>query len=1013
MNIQRSGAGTYYFSIFLAVTIGLFFFAGRGYAESVTSHITADSHTVHLWTFNEGKGSTFKDIVSSSSATLPQRCAWDTGRSGSALRFSGEGQPCVLKIPSPITVAGDGSLTVDTWVRVFSQGRTGQIISASPYFELEVRKENGEVSFNLRSTDADAIGARCTGRTSIVDGKWHHVAAVRDGKKKQMRLYIDGKEDASVQDPTAGHPLMLHDNVTIGSHPGGSEPLDGIIDDLRISSTVRTYTPIADDTLSMPATHYKLANEYVSCTLATDGVRVYIDSLVDRKSGLELMIPTHDIFPENIWKVSLRSMDKAAIVLLDESDPQASFSVTHREEPLEEIFEFRWKELSVGMDEGKAEVCVLVSLPHDSKMVNLQTMVDVTSDTYGVWITTFPRISNIKRFSDDGSAEYVAVPGGNGGGAGEGQLYQDPFETMHSWVRTYPCYHQSMQYNAYYGPEGGVYMATYDGMSNLKGFMVKPVSSNPQRVHYEVENYPEDCGLPGTDFYQDHVSVIGPFQGDWYDASMIYRKWALQQKWCRRGPLYQRTDIAPSIMRGSYWNLFAMPFKPPKPGQPPHLRKLARTLPEEEVLRRAREIDVDAAMTLVKQLDDYFGYPMILWCNSWFEGGGDMSPPRYLPMKGVREFSKRLAEEYPDYTFSVYIAPKRYSIQIREFDDEVMKSLERTVSQEPRISPPVPGEHGDRHAYPAWTTRFWTQYWANKSKQIAELGVGGFHIDELASATSFDAQDFDPTHPRMGGGTVYADSRRAMLNGIRLNARKVDPTFAAHHEALNEIYIDIADLSEVCTSPSNINIPMWEAVYHDYNFNMGRRIHKWNDSNLWTNEREPGDENIDEFAASFAQTFIWGNQPGWTREDIVTYSPAASRIIKTFMDARYRAMKYLNIGQMMRPLTVTSDLPRQITIWRTCDTPEHNMPAVLNSVWKAPNEASIAIVLANITDKLQTISYRYNLDECDLGANEFRVRRIDTPTPEDLDMVKGTVLERSDKVAPQSSKIIEIIPVTR
>ena len=66
----------------------------------------------------------------------------------------------------------------------------------------------------------------------------------------------------------------------------------------------------------------------------------------------------------------------------------------------------------------------------------------------------------------------------------------------------------------------------------------------------------------------------------------------------------------------------------------------------------------------------------------------------------------------------------------------------------------------------------------------------------------------------------------------------------------------MADLAEADTAPSNKNVPMWEAVYHDYHFVMGRRIHPWMDRRLFqAGDPKYGDNGIDEFNASFAQTF--------------------------------------------------------------------------------------------------------------------------------------------------------------
>ena len=55
-------------------------------------------------------------------------------------------------------------------------------------------------------------------------------------------------------------------------------------------------------------------------------------------------------------------------------------------------------------------------------------------------------------------------------------------------------------------------------------------------THYEL---PGDC-------------VLGPFQGDWYDAVRIYRRWAVTAPWCAKGPMIQRDAYAKWFLNIDY-----------------------------------------------------------------------------------------------------------------------------------------------------------------------------------------------------------------------------------------------------------------------------------------------------------------------------------------------------------------------------------------------------------------------------------------------------------------------------
>jgi hypothetical protein len=120
-------------------------------------------------------------------------------------------------------------------------------------------------------------------------------------------------------------------------------------------------------------------------------------------------------------------------------------------------------------------------------------------------------------------------------------------------------------------------------------------------------------------------------------------------------------------------------------------------------------------------------------------------------------------------------------------------------------------------------------------------------------------------------------------------------------------------------------------------------------------------------------------------------------------------MKYLNVGDMMRPLEVIEPLPTVERVWRYCDTPNITLPVVYNSVWKSA-DVGVGIVLANITDRPQTISYRCDLSACGLDASRYRITRIDGAEPIDLGETTGPLLERSDTIDGYSVVILEVTP---
>ena len=56
-----------------------------------------------------------------------------------------------------------------------------------------------------------------TGTTPLADGRWHHVAAVRDAQRRALYLFVDGQFEGAVLDSTAG-PFISDQPFHIGAY---------------------------------------------------------------------------------------------------------------------------------------------------------------------------------------------------------------------------------------------------------------------------------------------------------------------------------------------------------------------------------------------------------------------------------------------------------------------------------------------------------------------------------------------------------------------------------------------------------------------------------------------------------------------------------------------------------------------------------------------------------------------------------------------------------------------------
>jgi hypothetical protein len=149
------------------------------------------------------------------------------------------------------------SFTLEAWIRTSDNSTTGtQGNLATALFNSDKTGDandflmgilNNKVSFFDGNSKETTIG-----ETDVVDGRWHHVAVVREAEAA-VRIYVDGKLD---KENTAGAGRSALDGnsyITLGGNPTDASLLFlGSMDEARIWTTVRTAAEIGQNMYSPP-----------------------------------------------------------------------------------------------------------------------------------------------------------------------------------------------------------------------------------------------------------------------------------------------------------------------------------------------------------------------------------------------------------------------------------------------------------------------------------------------------------------------------------------------------------------------------------------------------------------------------------------------------------------------------------------------------------------------------------------------------------------------------------------
>ena len=146
-----------------------------------------------------------------------------------------------------------GRMTVEAYVytRYLPSGseHTPRIVSKYDHGEQDVHRgwewiinSNGTLQFRVQQAPpAREVALDSTSRLALE--KWTHLATVYDRTQGEVRIYIDGKLDASKKADLGPLRINREQDLFVGRYGGGDIAVfDGMIDELRLTARALTFT---------------------------------------------------------------------------------------------------------------------------------------------------------------------------------------------------------------------------------------------------------------------------------------------------------------------------------------------------------------------------------------------------------------------------------------------------------------------------------------------------------------------------------------------------------------------------------------------------------------------------------------------------------------------------------------------------------------------------------------------------------------------------------------------------
>jgi hypothetical protein len=496
-----------------------------------------------------------------------------------------------------------------------------------------------------------------------------------------------------------------------------------------------------------------------------------------------------------------------------------------------------------------------------------------------------------------------------------------------------------MQFMAAYresGPPAGLYFALHDPWGGTKDLALK---SDPttRTVRMSFDLPAADLGRPGNDFALEGEAVWQLLRGDWFDAAMIYKRWAQREaKWWPRLGRGGRTDT-PRWMHDL--NVWAMTGGAPGDCVPP-----------------------------VKKFREFLDMPAGFHWYNWHQIPFDNDYPHYFPTKPG--FSESVAGLKSAGVFVMpYINGRLWDSHDRGAEDfEFSRLALAAVTKKDDGSPYLETYNSkETNGQPVRLGVMCpaTALWQNTVSNIVlrlldECGTSAVYIDQVAAASPTLCQDPAHGHP-LGGGHWWNESYWRMLEAIR---RAMPPGSALTTECNAEPFIRWFDgyLTWHWQFPGQV--PAFPAIYGGTIQMFGRAYRGGATKDLALRMKA-------------GQQLVFGEQLGWL-DPAVVKEPENADFFRKLARLRAQFRRYFSAGEMARPPRLLGTVPTVRADWQWSGEWWVTTDAVLTGAWQLPREKRMVLLFVNVGD--ESVSGRVRFDAAANGfrAREFRAQRSAT-----------------------------------
>lgn len=568
---------------------------------------------------------------------------------------------------------------------------------------------------------------------------------------------------------------------------------------------------------------------------------------------------------------------------------------------------FTWRGIDIVDERGVLDVYANVDLPHGAAASEWRIAVSNRSEKAALYGTSYPCLGKVTKMGEGD----VLIPTGNLG-ASLRKSYKFWDDDKKDRASAMPGWHPPV--TAFNLGEAGLYIAAHDPDQRYKRLVIQ--ADHGVRFDTVVEN----AGIVGKAAEGPRYAVtVAAYRGDWWQAAKLYRSWALRQKWAKKGPIAKRTDYP-------------------------------KSLADTDLLFRFNEKDPVAMsnnVVALKRLYPDLNLAIHWYC--WSQQPYCVNFPEFFPalpgVKGTVAFARRNGVKMVPYVdlrlWDMDLASWAYARHDACRDMDGNPSVEMYYPKH-RLAVMCPtGE-----AWRETAMKMTTDAIMSPAECINGCGFDGIYHDQVACSRQIPCWAGNHVHPK-GGGHWWADGYRKAFASIHDWCAQRGAMVLS--EGTGDMCLDQIDGFLKASGIRQDEVPFYPAVY------SGRAIYYGNYQSLR--------DSPSAFRAYQMRDFSRGVLLGWLDRWNITSSEfrAQQKCLGTCARVRRSAEEFMVYGTLEDEVRFVEPVPEEKftlhSIWSKYEY-HYTLPLVTGTVWRNLEGTATALIVANASDKPQTVRFR-------------------------------------------------------